>query len=173
MTLAISVTQAGPGPIRGLAPAASHLRRPRPVEAARVTPRTADMAEERAASGSPLRDPRGCDWQNIPLAGQALSTLFHKYGNVTLTHRFAVPPLPKGEGCNCQGPGTVGTDQPSPVGRGGDREAVGEGGIIRSRISETTDLGRQLGQKWKNGGTNPSNSFILINMTQKTNLEQT
>ena len=116
MPLAISVTQAGPGPIRGLAPAASPLRRPRPVGAARVIARTADMGEDTTKL-----------WKEIALS------LWEK----------------------------------------GDREAVGEGELIRYRTFETVNLGKDPGQNGKNEGTNPSNSCIIINMTQKTNLEQT
>ena len=143
MTLAISVMQAGP--IRGLAPASPNLPCPRPAGAARVTARAADMAEERAASGILLGNPRGSDRRNVPRAGQALSTRFQKYDN--------------------------GTRSPSPT---APRSPVGEGELIRWRTFEAVNnLGKHVGQNGKNGGTNPSNSCIIINMIQKTNLEQT
>ena len=129
-TLAISVTPGGPGPIRGLAPASPNLHCPRPARAERVTERTADMAEERAASGIRLGCPRGTDRRNV-LARQALRTRFQKFDNGTW------------------------------------------GELIRYRTFETVNLGKDGEQNGKNGGTNPSNSCIIINMIRKTNLEQT
>ena len=176
MTLAISVTQAGPGPVRGLAPAASHLRRPRPVGAARATARTADTLEERAASGIPLSYPLGSGRRNVPLAEQALSTRFQKYDNGTWSPSPTASRSPLSQKVRA----VIGWDTTKlwkeiaiSLWERGDREAVSEGELIRYRTFETVNLGKDPGQNGKNGGTNPSNSCIIINMIQKTNLEQT
>ena len=140
MPLAISVPQAGPGPIRGLARLASPLRRPRPVGAASLRTRfqkydNGTWSPSPTASRSPLsQSERAISLHNFVVSQQITA--------LSLWER-------------------------------GDREAVGEGELIRYRTFETVNLGKDPGQNGKNGGTNPSNSCIIINMTQKTNLEQT